>query len=35
MFFSCSEHECDKSFNCKKALKEHVRTHNKDRPFKW
>lgn len=35
MFFNCSHDGCDKVFNCKKALKEHERTHNQDRPFKW
>ena len=35
MFFPCTQQECDKLFNCKKALKEHERTHNQDRPFKW
>eukprot|EP00347_Sterkiella_histriomuscorum_P013460 403364628 len=34
MFFNCNHSGCDKVFNCKKALKEHERTHNEDRPFK-
>ena len=35
MFFPCTIKDCQKLFNCKKALKEHERTHNQDRPFKW
>eukprot|EP00347_Sterkiella_histriomuscorum_P001460 403371956 len=34
MFFDCTQDGCGKVFNCKKALKEHERTHNQDRPFK-
>lgn len=35
MFFKCPIENCEKLFNCKKALKEHERTHNNNRPFKW
>lgn len=35
MFFKCSMSNCEKLFNCKKALKEHERTHATNRPFKW
>lgn len=33
MFFKCQIDGCGKLFNCKKALKEHERTHNSNRPF--
>lgn len=35
MFFKCDFDNCNKLFNCKKALKEHNRTHDDDRPYKW
>ena len=35
MFFKCQIKDCEKVFNCKKALKEHERTHDQNRPFKW
>lgn len=35
MFFECKDEGCDKLFGSKKALNEHERTHQVNRPFKW
>jgi len=35
MFFQCTIDQCKRMFVNKKALREHIRTHNENRPYTW
>ena len=35
MKYQCKVENCGNSFSCRKTLREHMRRHTGERPFKW
>jgi uncharacterized Zn-finger protein len=35
MKYQCKVESCGNSFSCRKTLREHMRRHTGERPFKW
>ncbi len=35
MKYQCKMEGCGNSFSCRKTLREHLRRHTGERPFKW
>jgi uncharacterized Zn-finger protein len=35
MKYQCKMEGCGNSFSCRKTLREHMRRHTGERPFKW